>query len=191
MCVCTRFIFFPLLFLVCLAVPSCFPSVLFGRCLAVILRVRSAMRRHTRNGSTVPALFAQVAAKHPDKPALVCESTGEVSTPPPTSSFAVFVVVSLTDCFFAFQTAGLDLPRAAAVVQRRGPLGTGSGLGREHRGGPVHGELPPGGGPVAGVGHGRSGGGAHQLQPATAVVSTLHRRVWSSSSGGWVGDDGG
>lgn len=49
-------------------------------CLAVILRVRLAMRRHARNGSTIPALFAQVAAKHPDKPALVCESTGEVWT---------------------------------------------------------------------------------------------------------------
>ncbi|XP_041789003.1 long-chain fatty acid transport protein 1-like [Chelmon rostratus] len=47
-------------------------------CLAVILRVRFSMYRNLRNRSTIPALFAQVVAKHPDKPALIYEATGEV-----------------------------------------------------------------------------------------------------------------
>ncbi|KAM4604400.1 long-chain fatty acid transport protein 1-like isoform 1-T2 [Polymixia lowei] len=47
-------------------------------CLAAILRVKFSLYRHLRNGSTVPALFAQVVALHPGKPALVCETTGEV-----------------------------------------------------------------------------------------------------------------
>lgn len=59
---------------------STLPLVLSKRCLAVILRVRFAMRRNARNRRTIPALFAQVAAKHPDKAALVYEATGEVWT---------------------------------------------------------------------------------------------------------------
>ncbi|KAI3352950.1 hypothetical protein L3Q82_019517, partial [Scortum barcoo] len=47
-------------------------------CLVVILRVKFSMCRNLRNRSTIPALFAQVVAKHPDKPALICEATGEV-----------------------------------------------------------------------------------------------------------------
>ncbi|XP_075946886.1 long-chain fatty acid transport protein 1-like [Anarhichas minor] len=47
-------------------------------CLVVILRVRFSMSRNLRNGSTIPALFAQVVALHPDKPALIYEATGEV-----------------------------------------------------------------------------------------------------------------
>lgn len=53
---------------------------LSNRCLAVILRVRFSMYRNLRNRSTIPALFAQVVAKHPDKPALIYEATGEVRT---------------------------------------------------------------------------------------------------------------
>ncbi|XP_070838113.1 long-chain fatty acid transport protein 1-like [Chaetodon trifascialis] len=49
-------------------------------CLAVILRVRVSMYRNLRNRSTIPALFAQMVAKHPDKPALIYEATGEVWT---------------------------------------------------------------------------------------------------------------
>ncbi|XP_076004304.1 long-chain fatty acid transport protein 1-like isoform X2 [Genypterus blacodes] len=46
-------------------------------CLLVILRVRFSIRRHLRNRSTIPALFAQTVALHPNKAALVYEATGE------------------------------------------------------------------------------------------------------------------
>uniref|UniRef100_A0A671WF93 long-chain-fatty-acid--CoA ligase n=1 Tax=Sparus aurata TaxID=8175 RepID=A0A671WF93_SPAAU len=42
------------------------------------MRVRFSMYRNLRNRSTVPALFAQMVTKHPDKPALIYEATGEV-----------------------------------------------------------------------------------------------------------------
>lgn len=47
-------------------------------CLAVILRVKSSMDRNLRNRSTIPALFAQMVTRHPDKPAFIYEPTGEV-----------------------------------------------------------------------------------------------------------------
>ncbi|GAA6220143.1 long-chain fatty acid transport protein 1-like [Lates japonicus] len=47
-------------------------------CLVVILRVRLSMYRNLRNRSTIPALFAQTMTRHPDKPALIYEATGEV-----------------------------------------------------------------------------------------------------------------
>ncbi|CAJ1053199.1 long-chain fatty acid transport protein 1-like [Xyrichtys novacula] len=49
-------------------------------CLYAILRVRFSMYRNLRNRSTIPALFAQMVSKHPDKPALIYEATGEVWT---------------------------------------------------------------------------------------------------------------
>ncbi|XP_041641255.1 long-chain fatty acid transport protein 1-like [Cheilinus undulatus] len=49
-------------------------------CLYVILRVRIPMYRHLHNRSTIPDLFAQIVKKHPDKPALIYEATGEVWT---------------------------------------------------------------------------------------------------------------
>ncbi|KAJ8373186.1 hypothetical protein AAFF_G00270190 [Aldrovandia affinis] len=48
--------------------------------LYVLLRVKLALRRHMRKGSTVPSIFAQTVALHPDKPALVYEATGETWT---------------------------------------------------------------------------------------------------------------
>uniref|UniRef100_A0A8C9YDD6 long-chain-fatty-acid--CoA ligase n=1 Tax=Sander lucioperca TaxID=283035 RepID=A0A8C9YDD6_SANLU len=47
-------------------------------CLVVILRVRFSMYRNLRNRSTIPALFGQMVKLHPDKPALICEATGEI-----------------------------------------------------------------------------------------------------------------
>ncbi|XP_035516338.1 long-chain fatty acid transport protein 1-like [Morone saxatilis] len=47
-------------------------------CLVVIVRVRFSMYRNLKNRSTIPALFAQMVTKHPDKPALIYEATGEV-----------------------------------------------------------------------------------------------------------------
>ncbi|XP_072772565.1 long-chain fatty acid transport protein 4-like [Nerophis lumbriciformis] len=44
-------------------------------CLLVLLRVRLAMYQNARR--TIPALFAKMAARHPDKPALIYEPTGE------------------------------------------------------------------------------------------------------------------
>lgn len=49
-------------------------------CLILILKVRIAMYRNVRNKSTVPALFAQIVARNPDKPALIYDTTGEVWT---------------------------------------------------------------------------------------------------------------
>lgn len=46
----------------------------------VLLRVKLALWRHMRNGSTIPSIFAQTVAQHPDKPALVYEATGETWT---------------------------------------------------------------------------------------------------------------
>ncbi|XP_019119427.2 long-chain fatty acid transport protein 1 [Larimichthys crocea] len=47
-------------------------------CLLVIFRVRFSMYRNLRNRHTIPTLFAQLVTKHPDKPALIYEATGEV-----------------------------------------------------------------------------------------------------------------
>ncbi|XP_064170582.1 long-chain fatty acid transport protein 1a isoform X1 [Anguilla rostrata] len=45
--------------------------------LYVLLRVKLALHRHMRKSSTIPSIFAQTVALHPDKPALVYEATGE------------------------------------------------------------------------------------------------------------------
>ncbi|XP_056135952.1 LOW QUALITY PROTEIN: long-chain fatty acid transport protein 1-like [Lampris incognitus] len=50
------------------------------KCLVVILRVKFSLHRHLHSGRTIPDLFAHVVAHHPDKPALICEATGEVWT---------------------------------------------------------------------------------------------------------------
>ncbi|XP_029031173.1 long-chain fatty acid transport protein 1-like [Betta splendens] len=47
-------------------------------CLAVILRLRVSMCWNLKHRRTIPALFAQTAGLHPDKPALIYEATGEV-----------------------------------------------------------------------------------------------------------------
>ncbi|KAK2909512.1 hypothetical protein Q8A67_005349 [Cirrhinus molitorella] len=46
--------------------------------LQVLLRVKFSIHQYIRTRSTVPSIFAQRVALHPDKPALVEESTGEV-----------------------------------------------------------------------------------------------------------------
>lgn len=46
----------------------------------MFLRVKLTIWRHLRNGSTIPSIFAQTVAQHPDKPALVYEATGETWT---------------------------------------------------------------------------------------------------------------
>ncbi|XP_036407890.1 long-chain fatty acid transport protein 1-like [Megalops cyprinoides] len=48
--------------------------------LYVLLRVKLALHRHMCKGSTIPSIFAQTVALHPDKPALVYEATGETWT---------------------------------------------------------------------------------------------------------------
>lgn len=48
--------------------------------LNVLLRVKLALWRYIRNGDNIPSIFAQTVAKHPDKPALVYEATGETWT---------------------------------------------------------------------------------------------------------------
>lgn len=46
--------------------------------LYVLLRMKFSLSHHMRAHSTIPSIFAQRVALHPDKPALVEESTGEV-----------------------------------------------------------------------------------------------------------------
>ncbi|KAM8824537.1 long-chain fatty acid transport protein 1a [Synchiropus picturatus] len=48
--------------------------------LYVLLRVKVAMWRYVRNGSSVTSIFAQTVKRHPDKPALIYEATGETWT---------------------------------------------------------------------------------------------------------------
>lgn len=59
--------------------PGCF-LLLRSSGVLVLLRVKLALLRHLRNGSTIPSIFAQTVARHPDKPALVYEATGETWT---------------------------------------------------------------------------------------------------------------
>ncbi|MGH0187870.1 UNVERIFIED_CONTAM: hypothetical protein FKN15_026797 [Acipenser sinensis] len=46
--------------------------------LYVLLRVKFCLYRHLRAGSTIPSIFSATARRHPDKPALIQEGTGEV-----------------------------------------------------------------------------------------------------------------
>ncbi|MBN3318134.1 S27A1 protein, partial [Atractosteus spatula] len=48
--------------------------------LYVLLRVKLALRRHLRAGSTIPSIFSETARARPDEPALIYEATGEVWT---------------------------------------------------------------------------------------------------------------
>ncbi|XP_015228094.1 PREDICTED: long-chain fatty acid transport protein 1-like [Cyprinodon variegatus] len=47
-------------------------------CLAAIVRVRLSINRNLRNKTSIPALFAQKVLQHPNKPALIFDTTGEV-----------------------------------------------------------------------------------------------------------------
>uniref|UniRef100_A0A3B1K8F5 Very long-chain fatty acid transport protein n=1 Tax=Astyanax mexicanus TaxID=7994 RepID=A0A3B1K8F5_ASTMX len=44
----------------------------------VLIRVKFLVRRHLQERSTIPSIFSERVALHPDKPALVEEATGEV-----------------------------------------------------------------------------------------------------------------
>ncbi|KAJ3600266.1 hypothetical protein NHX12_031252 [Muraenolepis orangiensis] len=48
--------------------------------LYVLLRVKMALWRHMRNGSNIPTIFAETVRLHPNKPALIHETTGEAWT---------------------------------------------------------------------------------------------------------------
>uniref|UniRef100_A0A8C9ZJD8 Long-chain-fatty-acid--CoA ligase n=1 Tax=Sander lucioperca TaxID=283035 RepID=A0A8C9ZJD8_SANLU len=48
--------------------------------LYVLLRVKTALWRYMRNGSNIPSIFAQTVKRHPNKPALIYEATGETWT---------------------------------------------------------------------------------------------------------------
>lgn len=48
--------------------------------LYVLLQVKLALWRHLRGHSNIPSIFAQTVKRHPDKPALVYEATGETWT---------------------------------------------------------------------------------------------------------------
>lgn len=57
-----------------------YPFLFCNSGLYVLLRVKLALWRYMRNGSTIPSIFAETVARHPDKPALVYEATGETWT---------------------------------------------------------------------------------------------------------------
>uniref|UniRef100_A0A3Q1JU74 long-chain-fatty-acid--CoA ligase n=1 Tax=Anabas testudineus TaxID=64144 RepID=A0A3Q1JU74_ANATE len=48
--------------------------------LYVLLRVKLALWRYMHNGSNIPSIFAQTVKRHPNKPALIYEATGETWT---------------------------------------------------------------------------------------------------------------
>uniref|UniRef100_A0A8C6KJI2 long-chain-fatty-acid--CoA ligase n=1 Tax=Nothobranchius furzeri TaxID=105023 RepID=A0A8C6KJI2_NOTFU len=48
--------------------------------LYVLLRVKLALWRYMRNGSNILSIFAQTVKRHPNKPALIYEATGETWT---------------------------------------------------------------------------------------------------------------
>uniref|UniRef100_A0A8D3D4X1 Long-chain-fatty-acid--CoA ligase n=1 Tax=Scophthalmus maximus TaxID=52904 RepID=A0A8D3D4X1_SCOMX len=48
--------------------------------LYVLLRVKLALWRYMRSGTNIPSIFAQTAKRHPNKPALIYEATGETWT---------------------------------------------------------------------------------------------------------------
>ncbi|KAF3846232.1 hypothetical protein F7725_003310 [Dissostichus mawsoni] len=48
--------------------------------LYVLMRVKVALWRYMRNGSNIPSIFAQTVKRHPNKPALIYEATGEIWT---------------------------------------------------------------------------------------------------------------
>uniref|UniRef100_A0A8C3AKR3 Long-chain-fatty-acid--CoA ligase n=1 Tax=Cyclopterus lumpus TaxID=8103 RepID=A0A8C3AKR3_CYCLU len=48
--------------------------------LYVLLRVKMALWRYMRSESNIPAIFAQTVKRHPNKPALIYEATGETWT---------------------------------------------------------------------------------------------------------------
>uniref|UniRef100_A0A672I9N2 Long-chain-fatty-acid--CoA ligase n=1 Tax=Salarias fasciatus TaxID=181472 RepID=A0A672I9N2_SALFA len=48
--------------------------------LYVLLRVKLALWRYVRSASNIPSIFAQTVKRHPNKPALIYEATGETWT---------------------------------------------------------------------------------------------------------------
>lgn len=48
--------------------------------LYVLLRVKMALWRYMRSKSNIPSIFAQTVKRHPDKPAMIYEATGETWT---------------------------------------------------------------------------------------------------------------
>ncbi|KAL0993233.1 hypothetical protein UPYG_G00104990 [Umbra pygmaea] len=48
--------------------------------LYVLLRVKMALWHHLRRNSNIPSIFAETVKKHPNKPALVYDATGEIWT---------------------------------------------------------------------------------------------------------------
>lgn len=63
------------------------------------------MDRNLRNRSTIPALFAQMVTRHPDKPAFIYETTGEVRTQQGiqiNACFNISHIVVKADCISMF-----------------------------------------------------------------------------------------
>lgn len=165
--------------------PSSRPSFLLPRsCLLIIVRVKLSIHSHHRRRHTVPSLFARTAKLHPNKPALIYETTGEVSGLLAKSPVRLSLK-SLAVCL----PAGLELQGAAGEMPRRGSLGAGPGLGRGGRCGSAHGKPASGGGSVVGPGHGWRGSRFHQPQPSAEPPAALHQHVPGSGNSVWSRDD--
>uniref|UniRef100_A0A8B9GXL8 Very long-chain fatty acid transport protein n=1 Tax=Astyanax mexicanus TaxID=7994 RepID=A0A8B9GXL8_ASTMX len=72
------FSFLKISFLILLSCLTYVPLFLSPSGLWVLIRVKFLVRRHLRERSTIPSIFSERVALHPDKPALVEEATGEV-----------------------------------------------------------------------------------------------------------------
>lgn len=173
--------------------PPFFYSSLSKRCLVVILRVRFSMYRNLRNRSTIPALFGQMVKLHPDKPALICEATGEVRTQlqsqrnGPTLKWISNKITSyycqILLHFHIQFISDLEFQGAAREEPCCGSLGTDTGMDRRRCGSLVHGKPAFNGGSMVGSGYDRRRGCTHQPQPSTTLATALCQCVWCSGNG--------
>lgn len=161
---------------------SSFSAPLSKRCLVVILRVRFSMYWNLRNRGTIPALFAQIVTKQPDKPALIYEPTGEVGTHWVSQINQPYCCQNLSHFHIHF-IPGLEFQEAAGAMSRRGSLGSGTGVGWRRCGGLVHGKPAFTCGSLVGSCYDWRRGCIYQLQPSTAIITALCQRVWRSSNG--------
>lgn len=147
------------------------------------------MRCNLRNKHTIPALFAQMARKHPSKPALISETTGEVRT-------HWWLQINQPYCrqnVFHFHFGlipGLDFQRAAGAMPCCSSLGAVTGLDGGLCGRFVHGEPAFSRCSLAGSGYDWCWGSTHQLQPSTAVTTALCQRIWCPGNRVWDRDEG-
>lgn len=182
-----------LLALFLLLLPSLFTSSIFyslsTRCLYILLRIKFSMRRNLRNKYTIPALFAQIVTKYPNKPALINETTGEVRTHCGLQINQPYCCQNLLRFHFGL-IPGLDFQTAAGAMPCCSSLGAVAGLGWGLCGRFIHGKPAFSCCSLARSGYDWCRGCTHQLQPSAAVTTALCHRIWCPSNGVWNRDEG-